>query len=399
MYERNAASLPGDCHASLSRDMALMQFRRRLERGSCSVGEDVDCPGSAAKCSGESCCPGANGGDSFPCPSAPQGWGSGKCESSAKIEDCVANAPAAEDVLVAQCTAAEKDPWATGSEIPCCAGLQPCLGDWSGRGTSYFQCLESCSAQGSSNVPSPSRGLAENAPGSSVRLLSFNVWHGNHRFGEIADLIQGQVDPDVVNLQEAVNQQPADIVEALNAQGKGQWQLANAFDASHFWCGLNAYRSDKWDLEWTKEIRYQGSRGICGARLRRKSDNLRLCVWGTHPTWYKNGPASSAQEGVRAGAAAMKECATSGAQTAFMCDCNTHESDVIVQQLEQSTGWQWGVAHEDGYDQIYVPQTASTGLKDTIAPDSGKRGCQASCQNPAWAYSDHPPVYADVTFQ
>jgi len=54
----------------------------------CSVGENVQCPGSGVWCSGEECCPGAEGEDNFPCPSAPSGWGSGSCQSTSKKWDC-----------------------------------------------------------------------------------------------------------------------------------------------------------------------------------------------------------------------------------------------------------------------------------------------------------------------
>lgn len=53
----------------------------------CSVGEAVQCPGSGVWCSGEECCPAAEGEDNFPCPSAPSGWGLGKCQASKKW-DC-----------------------------------------------------------------------------------------------------------------------------------------------------------------------------------------------------------------------------------------------------------------------------------------------------------------------
>lgn len=248
--------------------------------------------------------------------------------------------------------------------------------------------------------------------GGDVRLMSFNVWYGNGHFKEIADLIQEQVDPDIVNLQEAVNHQPAAIVEELNKKHIGEWKLANEFSTEHFWCGLNAYRSDIWEVEWTKSIQYQGTRGICGARLRRKSDGRRLCAWGTHPTWW-NGEKRAALEAVKVGAAAMKECAQDGAVSALMCDCNTFDAGAINKQLESSTGWNWKVAHADAYDQIYIqtgpgsPRNGEIAADETavfasplaghtIAGGAGPRGCQGNCQNREWAGSDHPPVFAEV---
>jgi len=43
-------------------------------------------------------------------------------------------------------------------------------------------------------------------------------------------------------------------------------------------------------------------------------------------------------------------------------------------------------------------QTAGTTSGATvIGAYSGRAGCQADCQNPAWAFADHPPVYVDIT--
>jgi len=405
---------------------------------SCEVGAGTQCPGTGNWCAGEMCCPGFDGGLNFPCPSARPGWGRGACQTEKKVVDCTSKrarskepatpapatpapatpapatpAPAA-PALDKTCAKEQQNPWSLGAEAQCCSGLQVCMSDWSGRGEMEPKCLKSCDNAGEDEdigfMP-PAVIDPEVSPEElNVRLMSFNIWHGNSRVKDIAELIAGKVDPDVVNLQEAVNWQPAAIVDELNKRGPGEWKLANEFGWDHFWCGLNAYRSDKWELEWSKEVGYQGSRGICGARLRRKADGTKLCVWGTHPIWFNGGPASSAEEGVRAGAAAMKECAGTGAATAFMCDCNTFDAGAVERQLEKSTGFEWKLAHADGYDQIFVQTEARGGdvgaasftgetSGGSIAPGAGARGCQAGCQNDQWAGADHPPVYADVVLR
>jgi len=233
-----------------------------------------------------------------------------------------------------------------------------------------------------------------------MRLLSFNVWHGNRHFDDIARLIAHEVAPDVVNLQEAIREAPHKIVAALNRQGGGTWALANEFSPETFWCGLNVYRSDKWDLKWTKNVGFQGARGACGALLRRKSDGFKLCSWGAHPIWANGGDQRFGEEAVRAAATAMRECSALGGASVFLGDWNTANTRAIRTQLDRSTGWSWKVAAIDGYDQIYMetaPRSAGISSDPTaIAPTSGQRGCQKSCQNPAWAYSDHPPVFVDV---
>jgi len=59
----------------------------------CKVGDHVHCPFGPGRCHGEQCCPGDNGGPTFPCPSAPAGWGKGYCQSTAKVEDCLEPGP------------------------------------------------------------------------------------------------------------------------------------------------------------------------------------------------------------------------------------------------------------------------------------------------------------------
>jgi len=355
----------------------------------CEVEEWVQCPSSHVWCEGSMCCPGIDGGENFPCPSAPPGWGRGACQSVEKVWDCT-HGEAPETPAPAVTTSPTAVPTVP-TTIPTTAATPA-----------------------PTPVPQPEptssgdvSGMASTDAGGDVRLMSFNVWYGNSHMNDVAELIQNQVDPDVVNLQEAVNWQPAAVVEELNALGEGEWKLANEFGADHFWCGLNAYRSDRWDMEWSKNVGYQGSRGICGARLRRKSDGMKLCVWGTHPIWFQ-GDVRSAKEGVRAGAAAMKECAKGGVKSAMMCDCNTFDANGVAAELRASTGWEWQIAHADSYDQIYVQSgshgsdlnaaSATTTTGGTIEPGAGPRGCQANCQNPKWAGADHPPVYADVHF-
>mmetsp|Transcript_29607 Transcript_29607/g.84424 ORF Transcript_29607/g.84424 Transcript_29607/m.84424 type:complete len:641 (-) Transcript_29607:315-2237(-) len=54
----------------------------------CAVGDTVRCPGSNGTCAGEECCPpGVQGGESFPCPSAPGSFTG--CDSPTKVADCV----------------------------------------------------------------------------------------------------------------------------------------------------------------------------------------------------------------------------------------------------------------------------------------------------------------------
>ena len=43
-----------------------------------------------------------------------------------------------------KCTQINNDPWATGSNIPCCSGTTPILRKWDNDGRDYFKCMNSC---------------------------------------------------------------------------------------------------------------------------------------------------------------------------------------------------------------------------------------------------------------
>lgn len=190
------------------------------------------------------------------------------------------------------------------------------------------------------------------------------------------------------------------IVAALNSLGGGQWALANPWSTSHYWCGLNVYRSDRWTVEWREEvgITQEGdARGICGALLKRKSDGRKLCVWGTHPI-YRNGfPAWPAMDAVGKVASAMQTCSSQGAPSVFMGDMNTRDDGAVTRQLESSTGWGWSLAAKGyhGIDHIHIQTSpASAGSASgatTIAPWGyiGERKGE-------WGSSDHPPIYVDL---
>jgi len=261
-----------------------------------------------------------------------------------------------------------------------------------------------CLCQDGPPLPTPSpKPSPPHGGGSDYRLLSFNVWWKNKKFDDIAGVIKNEVDPDIVNLQEAVDDISGGVVKALNRIG-GQWAQANPWSRKQHWCGLTVYRSDKWDLKWHKEQgiwQSNDQRGICGALLQRKADGKQLCVIGIHPVWRDGGTSHWAKDAIKQGAGLIKECAAEGAPSSFFCDCNTMEHDSVRRQLERSTGWKWKTAAADGYDHIYIedsPQSVGSAHDaGAISPKSGQRGCQSGCSNPKWGYSDHPPVFVDIT--
>merc|ERR1719188_2264495 len=58
----------------------------------CQVGDHVECPDeNGTMCAGNQCCPRSTYGKTYPCPSAEQGWS--KCESSAKVTNCLEQTP------------------------------------------------------------------------------------------------------------------------------------------------------------------------------------------------------------------------------------------------------------------------------------------------------------------
>lgn len=53
------------------------------------------------------------------------------------------------------CTVASNDPWASGSHVGCCSGLEECL-DWHGTSRYFYLCLPSCSGPAPAPPPAPS---------------------------------------------------------------------------------------------------------------------------------------------------------------------------------------------------------------------------------------------------
>jgi len=259
---------------------------------------------------------------------------------------------------------------------------------------------ENCSAEVSSLIQ------LKGSTTSSARvykLLTFNTWWKNQNYAAIAGLIR-DINPQIINLQEAIEGTASQIVDALNRQSQGSetWALANPWSADWYWCGLTAYRSDLWEMEWHKEVGIKqqwDTRGVCGSLLRRRADKYQVCVWGTHPIW-RNGNPYWARDAIRRSAWAMRECVDKGAPLAFMCDCNTDDTRQVRQELESSVGGTWKLAMGFGYDQIYI-QTSPKKVGEyfdgkATCGKCGRKGCQAACSNPAWAYSDHPPVEVSI---
>jgi hypothetical protein len=237
------------------------------------------------------------------------------------------------------------------------------------------------------------------------RVLTYNTYFQNFNYHAQASLILKKINPEIINIQESINDMMPSLVRTLNSQAtEGTWKQANPWSHHWYWCGLTAYRSDLWDLEWHKEVavrQHGDSRGVCGARLRRKADGFKMCVWGTHPIWRDHGNSWWARDAIMQAAWAMKECAEGGAGSALFGDFNTNDVNTVNNQLQASTGWSWQNAVKDGYDQVYI-QTGPTRVGRPfdghgVCSHCGRRGCgKHGCQNPNWGYADHPPTYVSI---
>lgn len=325
------------------------------------------------------------------------------------------------------CIAYGENPYGSDGKYTSCCGknvschLKQGGGEWEKCYEYHTMCVERCSAAGLPAARPPAGG------GKSYRLQSFNVWYGNHNYAAIAEMISSHVNPDIVAIQEAVasckgggGQAMIDaIVKALNAQvnphtkpSSPEWKVANPWHHGWYWCGLHIYRSDLWDLDWHYEFslkQNRDTRGVCGARFRRKADSLAICSWGAHPAWQpatsgKDAEPKWTKDAIRQVAELMQKCSaeSGGAHSVFMGDMNSPNSEPIRLQLESSTGWKWKLAFGYGYDQIFVqqPQHPSGGTALCRIGQPGcslQAGCGKNCSHPAWAYSDHPPVFVDVS--
>jgi len=205
----------------------------------------------------------------------------------------------------------------------------------------------------------------------------------------MADML-GRYRPDIVNLQETNNR-----LDRI-AQASG-YTSANAWKQSHDWCGYNFHGSD-WSHEWSAEIDVPGSRGVCGAMIRR--NETKLCVWGIHPIQRRNNVKYS-QESIRLAAEQMKACSRRfNAPSIFMGDFNTQDWRGAEWQLERSTGWGWTLAAKNHIDFIFIqtsplsvgrPGKARVIGHGCIPGFPGHNTVTASC-----GWSDHKPVYAEI---
>jgi len=309
-----------------------------------------------------------------------------------------------------------------GKRIPCCGNLISCPlerggGEWEACHPYRTMCVERCTS-GTRAAPKPAPGTAD-----SYRLQSFNVWFGNHNYEAIADMISGHINPDIVTLQEAVadckgqhgkgNPMADSIVWELNRRNNDTnhtWKVANPWKHSWYWCGLNIYRSDLWEMEWHHELpllQNKDTRGACGARFRRKKDNVRVCSWGAHPAWQlhmsgRHEDPKWAKDAIRKVSSLMKKCAeVQGTHNIFMGDMNSENFEPIRHELEYRTGWKWKLGFGLGYDQIFTQEPLKTSGGAAICPIGRpgcplRAGCCENCSHPEWAFSDHPPVYVDV---
>lgn len=64
----------------------------------------------------------------------------------------------------AVCSAENEDPYGRGSHIPCCGGLEQCIGDWKKTGNFYYACLKSCSAGLTTATTTPAPAPAPRPP-------------------------------------------------------------------------------------------------------------------------------------------------------------------------------------------------------------------------------------------
>merc|ERR1712187_251029 len=84
-----------------------------------------------------------------------------ECKSSSP-EPAPASGPVTTTEASGLCTAEDEDPYRTGSEVQCCDGLEKCLRDWSGDGSWHYKCKSSCA--------SPVQSELVVVPGSSADL-------------------------------------------------------------------------------------------------------------------------------------------------------------------------------------------------------------------------------------
>jgi len=81
--------------------------------------------------------------------------------------------PLGVSVSTGSCTGGNSDPYASGSKVDCCSGLESCLGDWHGTATWSYLCITSC---GNEPGPPPAETGLSICP-KAVSMGSTSIWN------------------------------------------------------------------------------------------------------------------------------------------------------------------------------------------------------------------------------
>mmetsp|Transcript_682 Transcript_682/g.1975 ORF Transcript_682/g.1975 Transcript_682/m.1975 type:complete len:397 (-) Transcript_682:42-1232(-) len=305
-----------------------------------------------------------------------------------------------------------EDPNAGDSGKSCCPGLTSTLQDWDGDGRWYYKCMRNEPAASSDTAP-PSdsdmqtRPVADQAEGGSTRFMTFNIFWKNRHFDELAALI-GRIGPDVAAIEEIPGRgRQAQLVQALRARGLA-YGWAPAGNASVNYDGHLLYRTDRFRILESGTVlvdqtqRVPGIlRGVHWAAMERTADDVRILVYGAHPSYDRRLPTWMprdwpAMDVIRSATPQMlKLAARWHAPAVFMCDCNTGNDAPSMKYLEAGTGGiRFQMAATADIDHILIedyPKSFGTVSKRKVVHPAtvGKK-------RDVWARADHPPVYADV---
>mmetsp|Transcript_55339 Transcript_55339/g.103821 ORF Transcript_55339/g.103821 Transcript_55339/m.103821 type:complete len:412 (-) Transcript_55339:88-1323(-) len=223
-----------------------------------------------------------------------------------------------------------------------------------------------------------------------LKIMSWNVYFGNHKIDAMGNMLK-EYDVDIANLQETNNR-----LERIAEEGG--YISANEWKQPHDWCGYNFHKKN-WKHEWSAEVKVPGSRGVCGAMI--KKGKAKFCVWGLHPIQQGNN-VRFAKESMDKAAEKMKECSEKfNAPSIFLGDFNTADYHGAKGHLEYVTGWQWSVAARHDIDFIMIQESPLKVGQATYTRIVGDGTCWPAFPphnrvTAACGWADHSPLYAEI---
>mmetsp|Transcript_93099 Transcript_93099/g.221428 ORF Transcript_93099/g.221428 Transcript_93099/m.221428 type:complete len:437 (-) Transcript_93099:94-1404(-) len=420
---QDATCEDASCKKKSRNGLALLQGSHRRGRTQ-GMAQDMEADAEARWCAAEgqdpywpnqrSCCPGlarcgpyrmAWGGHSYLCQSNcqqpldacgcawPEGWSSTSrtCRYGSSTESWEADLCRSQTTQAPVTTETTTETETTSTEAETTRTETTTSMISTSESTTVSSASTTASSESTTVTTETTTGGATGETPTELRIMSWNVYFGNSKFGAMADMMK-KYDIDIANLQETNNK----LEKIAEASG---YVSANTWERTHDWCGYNFYKPG-WGSSWSVEIDVPGSRGVCGAMIQKGA--AKFCVWGLHPI-QNNNNVRFAKESVQTAAEKMKECSEQfNAPSIFLGDFNTGDWKGVQNELQAQTGWSWTLGAKHDIDFIFIQTGPLKVGQVSYSQIVGDGTCWPAFPphnrvSPECGYADHSPLWAVIT--